>query len=207
MLISKKLRWKNLRSFWNLYDFLIILVNYKPHKIRLYRLFVCYKCVTKNHFYLFLNSYRHFLCSSIISTCLLCFSYSACNSALRKAIYSTVEVNPCSLNLLILFLYAPASTISNFSNNSRFALPIRNRRSPFSFIWRILSIVTPCSLATAAIVRLFMNISLIILFSLLLVKCSTMPHNWLLECSAYILSIVSSSRLKSACMVSESVKL
>ncbi len=64
-----------------------------------------------------------------------------------------------------------------------------------------------CSLATAAIVRLFINISFIMLFSLLLVKCSTMPHNWLLECSAYILSIISSSRLKSACMVSESVKL
>lgn len=113
-----------------------LLVNSKPHKIRLYRLFVCYKCVTKKHFYLFLNTYRHFLflCSSIISTCLLCFSYSACNSALRKAIYSTVEVNPCSLNLFILFLYAPASTISNFFNNSRFALPIRNRRNPFSFV-------------------------------------------------------------------------
>ena len=51
----------------------IILQNSKPHKIRLYRLFVCYKCVTKNHFFLLLNTYRHFLflCSSIISTCLL----------------------------------------------------------------------------------------------------------------------------------------
>lgn len=55
MLISKKLRWKNLRSFWNLYDFLIILVNYKPHKIRLYRLFMCYKCYEK----LFLPIFEH----------------------------------------------------------------------------------------------------------------------------------------------------
>ena len=132
---------------------------------------MCYLCVTHLNSYLFLNAYRHFLflCSSIISTCFLCFSYSACNSALRKAIYSTVEVNPCSLNLFILFLYAPASTISNFSNNSRFALPVRNRRSPFSFIWRILSMVMPYSLATAAIVRLFINISFIMLFSLSLV--------------------------------------
>lgn len=38
-----------------------LLQNYKPHKTRLYRLFVCYKCVTKNHFHLFLNTYRHFL--------------------------------------------------------------------------------------------------------------------------------------------------
>ena len=50
--------------------------NFKPHKIRLYKIFVCYKCVTKNYFYLFLNTYRYFLflCSSIISTCLSCFS-------------------------------------------------------------------------------------------------------------------------------------
>ena len=148
---------------------------------------MCYLCVTHLNFYLFLNTYRHFLflCSSIISTCLLCFSYSACNSARRKAIHSIVEVNPCSLNLFMLFLYAPASTISNFSNNSRFALPIRSRRSPFSFVCLTRSMVMPCSLATATIVRLFMNISLIILFSLSLVKRSTMPHNSLLECSAY----------------------
>ena len=146
---------------------------------------MCYKCVTKNHFYLFLNTYRHFLflCSSIISTCLLCFSYSACNSALRKAIYSTVK--PMLIEFIHTVSVCPGFHNIKFFNNSRFALPIRNRRNLFSFVCLTRSMVMPCSLATAAIVRLFMNISLIILFSLSLVKRSTMPHNSLLECSAY----------------------
>lgn len=60
---------------------------------------------------------------------------------------------------------SPASAISNFSSSSRFTLPIRSRRSPVSFIWRILDMVTPCSLATAAIVLSCRKISLIISFS------------------------------------------
>ena len=103
----------SLYKMWKKYFRYYLFENYKPHKTRLFKLFMCYKCVTKKHFYLLLNTHKHFLflCSNMASICFLHSSYSACISALRKAIYSTVEVKPCPLNLLIRHCNAPTSLL------------------------------------------------------------------------------------------------
>lgn len=48
---------ETLKSLKNVYDF----ENFKPHKIRIYKAFVCYKCVTKEHFTPYKTTYKHAL--------------------------------------------------------------------------------------------------------------------------------------------------
>lgn len=86
----------------------------------------------------------------ISSVSLKWHSYSSCASCRFIAIYSRIDVKSCSQYEFKPPLYAPASAISNFSDRSRLAFPMRSLRNPFSFICRILPNDSSCSLAATS---------------------------------------------------------
>ena len=96
---------RSCESYWIVLNHNDRLLNFNPHKIRLFSLFVCYKCVTKKHFYLFLNTYKHSLslCPNMASNCFFHQKYLSLyyNSDKWKILRGSLNVKP---RLLFYFI-------------------------------------------------------------------------------------------------------